>query len=114
MFVIYAPVIIPKCLKMEKCEDAKIWHYRYGHLSWKGLEILMKKNMVRDLPELQEIETKCKDYLLGKQHREAIPKRAQWRASQKLELIHSDLCDPIKPSSNSGNRYFMTFTDERI
>ena len=114
MFVISSPVIIPECLKMEKCEDAKIWHYRYGHLSWKGLKILMKKNMVRDLPELQEIETKCKDCLLGKQHREAIPKRAQWRASQKLELIHSDLCGPIKPSSNSGNRYFMTFTDERI
>jgi len=112
MFVISTPVIIPERLKMEKCEDAKIWHYRYGHLSWKGLKILMKENMVRDLPELQEIETKYKDFLLGKQHREAIPKTAQWRASQKLELIHSDLCGPIKPSSNSGNKYFMTFTDD--
>ena len=110
MFVIYALVIIPECLKVEKCEDAKIWHYRYGHLSWKGLKILMKKNMVRDFPEVQEIETKCKDCLFGKQHRDTIPKKAHWRASQKLELIHSDLCGPTKPSSNSGNRYFMTFT----
>jgi len=112
MFIISAPVIVPECLKIEKCEDAKIWHYRYGHLSWKGLKILKKKDMVRDLPELQEIEAKCKDCMFGKQHREAIPKKAQWRASEKLELIHSNLCGPIKPSSNSGSRYFMTFTDD--
>lgn len=80
MFIISAPVIVPECLKIEKWEYAKIWHYRYGHLSWKGLKILMKKEMVRDLPVLQEIEEKCKDCLLGKQHREAIPKKAQWRA----------------------------------
>jgi len=50
--------------------------------------------------------------LLGKQHREAIPKKEQWRTSEKLELVHYDLCGPIKPSSTSGSRYFMTFTDD--
>jgi len=112
MFIISAPVIVPECLKIEKCEDTKIWHYRYRHLNWKGLNILVKKGMVRDLPELHEIEAKCKDFLLGKKHREAIPKKEKWRASEKLELIHSDQCGPIKPSSNSGIRYFMTFTDD--
>jgi transposase InsO family protein len=76
------------------------------------LNISMKKGTVRDLPELREIESKCQDCFLGKQHRETIPKIAQWRASEKLELIHSDLCGPIIPSSNSGSRYFMTFTDD--
>jgi len=69
MFIISALVIVLECLKIEKCEDAKIWHQRYGHLSWKGLKIMIKKEMVRDLPVLQEIEAKCKHCLLGKQHR---------------------------------------------
>jgi hypothetical protein len=92
MLIIFAPVIVPKYLKIEKCEDAKVWNYRYGHLSRKGLKILVKKKMVKDLPGLQETEGKCRDCLLGKQHREATPKKAQWRASEKLELIHSDIC----------------------
>jgi transposase InsO family protein len=50
--------------------------------------------------------------LTGKQHRQAIPKQAKWRASTKLELIHSDLCGPINPASNGGKRYFMTLTDD--
>jgi len=81
MFIISALVIILECMKIEKCEDAKIWHYRYGYVSWKGLRILMKKEMVRDLPKLQETKAKWKDCLLGKHCSEAIPKKEQWRAS---------------------------------
>lgn len=110
IFIIYALIIVPECLKIEKYENDEIWHYRYDHLSWKG-EILVKKEMVKGLPELQEIEGKFKDFLLGKQYREANPKKSQWRASEKLELIHFDICGPIKPSSNAGSRYFLTFAD---
>jgi len=28
----------------------------------------------------------------------------------KFELIHSDVCGPINPQFNGGNRYFITFT----
>jgi len=29
-----------------------------------------------------------------------------------LELVHSNLCGPIKPSSNGGKRYIITFIDD--
>jgi hypothetical protein len=29
-----------------------------------------------------------------------------------VELIHSDICGCIKPGSNVGSRYLMTFTDD--
>jgi hypothetical protein len=112
MYIITASVIIPKCLQVSKVEEAKLWHQRYAHLSFKGLKVLNKKQMVKGLPVLNELEGKCEDCLSGKQHREAIPKQANWRASQKLELIHSDVCGPINPQSNGGNRYFITFTDD--
>jgi transposase InsO family protein len=68
--------------------------------------------MVKGLPALIEVEEKCVDCLVGKQHRNAIPKQANWRATMKLELVHSDVCGPINPESNAGNRYFITFTDD--
>ncbi|PNX67027.1 ubiquitin carboxyl-terminal hydrolase, partial [Trifolium pratense] len=59
--------------------------------------------MVDGLPVLKEIEYKCEDCLTGKQHREGIPKQAMWRANERLELVHSDICGPINPTSNGGN-----------
>ena len=29
-----------------------------------------------------------------------------------LELVHSDICGPINPSSNGGKRYIITFIDD--
>lgn len=110
MYIIYAPVIVPMCLKTSTMNETKLCHDRYGHLSYKGLNTLIKKKMVRDLPILKEETDVCSDCMMGKQHRESIPKKAKWRASKKLELIHSDVCGPINPQSNGGNRYFITFT----
>jgi transposase InsO family protein len=112
MFIVNASVQIPNCLQITKVEETELWHNRYAHLIIKGLKVLNKKQMVKGLPELKEIEGKCSDCLTGKQHRETIPKQANWRASQKLELVHSDICGPINPKSNGGNRYFITFTDD--
>ncbi|MCI34300.1 retrovirus-related pol polyprotein from transposon tnt 1-94, partial [Trifolium medium] len=57
--------------------------------------------MVKDLPELEDTAEKCSDCLVGKQHRDAIPKKAMWRATIKLELVYSDICGPINPKSKA-------------
>jgi hypothetical protein len=54
----------------------------------------------------------CVDCLTDKKYRYAIPKQVVWRATKKLELVHSDICGPINPRSNGGNRYFITFSDD--
>jgi hypothetical protein len=112
MYIVVASVVMPECLKVSTNEETSLWHNRYAHLSIKGLKILHSKHMVKGLPNLKDIEDKCSDCLIGKQHRDNIPKQANWRASKKLELVHSDICGPINPQSNGGNRYFITFTDD--
>ncbi|KAK2452968.1 putative mitochondrial protein [Trifolium repens] len=112
MYVVSAPMITPMCLKTTKQEATLLWHNRYAHLSYRGLSTLSKKQMVKGLPELAETEENCVNCLTGKQSRDSIPKQAKWRASTKLELVHSDICGPINPQSNGGNRYFITFTDD--
>jgi hypothetical protein len=96
----------PACLQVE-CEDiAYLWHCRYGHLNYKSLKNLQQKNMVRGLPKMEESNQVCADCLIGKQHRESIPKSSNWKSSKILELIHSDICGPITPASNGNRRKY--------
>jgi hypothetical protein len=74
MYIVNASIQIPICLQISKVEETELWHYRYAHLSIKGLKVLNRKQMVKGLPELKEIEGKCSDCLTDKQHRETIPK----------------------------------------
>ena len=41
-----------------------------------------------------------------------MPRKSQWRASQRLQLIHADICGPITPISNSNKRYILCFIDD--
>ena len=68
-----------KQLKEEACfnsfmeDPARLWHCRYGHLSFNGLNILQQKGMVRDLSCLDISSKVCEDCLVGKQQRNPFP-----------------------------------------
>jgi transposase InsO family protein len=89
-----------------------LWHLRYGHLSFKGLKTLHEKNMVEGLPKINCPTEMCEDCIVGKQHRDSFPQGKAWRAEQILQLVHSDICGPINPTSNGNKRYFITFIDD--
>ncbi|KAG7544127.1 GAG-pre-integrase domain [Arabidopsis thaliana x Arabidopsis arenosa] len=103
-----------ECLQTTATNELQLWHRRYGHLNYKGLKMLQQQNMVRGLPQMKTSEEaeKCVSCLVGKQHRESIPKKSVWRSSRRLQLIHSDLCGPISPASTSDKRYILTFIDD--
>ena len=54
----------------------------------------------------------CEDCALSKQHRSPFPQGKLWRVNNVLELIHSNICNPINPSSNGGKKYVITFIDD--
>ena len=43
-----------------------LWHCRYNHLSWNGLKVIQRKNMVDGLPQLKAPSKICEDCLIGK------------------------------------------------
>lgn len=68
--------------------------------------------MVHGLPQLEEKNGVCEGCELGKQHRNGFPKSQAQRASIPLELVHIDLCGPMRTKSIAGNKYFMLIVDD--
>lgn len=111
LFVVIASITTPQCLQVSGTNDYKLWHRRCRHLSFKDLNTLSQRKMVRGLPTFKDPENVCEDCMIGKQHRDSIPKQSTWRASRRLELIHAEICGLINPSSNGSKMYFITFID---
>ncbi|RVE41367.1 hypothetical protein evm_013983 [Chilo suppressalis] len=54
----------------------------------------------------------CVTCLEGKMSAQPYPASEACRASQPLELVHSDVCGPMQKCSFGGAKYFVTFTDD--
>ena len=93
-------------------DDSWIWHWRFGHFNYHGLKLLHQKNMMRDLPAIHEKHDVCEGCLLGKQQRKSFPSGKAWRAMKVLELVHTDVCGPMRTPSLTQNRYFILFIDD--
>ena len=55
---------------------------------------------------------RCSHCMVGKQTRVLFKKHPPSRKSKLLELVHSDVCGPLKVKSFSGALYFVAFIDE--
>ncbi|RZB68411.1 Retrovirus-related Pol polyprotein from transposon TNT 1-94 [Glycine soja] len=93
-------------------DDSWLWHQRFGHFNSHALKLLHEKNMMRDLPSIKENNEMCEGCLLGKQHRFPFSTSGAWRAKDLLELIHTDVCGPMRTPSHGNNRYFILFIDD--
>ncbi len=87
--------------------EASLWHRRLGHISKKGLSCLAKKEGLLGLKSV-ELE-RCSHCMAGKQTRVSFKKHPPSRKSYFLELVHYDVCDPLKVKSFSGALYFNLY-----
>ncbi|RDX72093.1 hypothetical protein CR513_48467, partial [Mucuna pruriens] len=86
--------------------EGSLWHL----CGIVGLVISVKKNM---LPRLKNVELeKCSHCMASKQTRVSFKKHPPSRKSELLELVHFDVCGPLKVKSFSGTLYFVTFVDD--
>ena len=74
---------------------------------------LQKEVMIEGLPQLTPPpKYVCEGCVLGKMARRPFTKNASMRAEKKLQLIHSDVCGPMRTTSLGGNTYFVLFIDD--
>ena len=98
--------------KTRKNETTDLWHMRLGHVSYHKLNVMMKKSMLKGLPQLDvRTNTVCAGCQYGKAHQ--LPyEESKFKAKEPLELVHSDVFGPVKQPSISGMRYMVTFIDD--
>ncbi|KAL0279471.1 UNVERIFIED_CONTAM: hypothetical protein PYX00_001019 [Menopon gallinae] len=97
----------------DKQIDAMKWHRRLGHLNFVDLK-KMEKNANENGIRIKQIEenTNCDICIRGKLCRSPFVKDTASKA-KLLEIIHSDVCGPMKTESLGKSKYFVTFTDEK-
>lgn len=111
--ITFEVVKIQECYVTEKHEnELRKWHKRFGHISYSGLDRLIKCKMVNGLNEHLQINKVefCSACISGKMNR--LPFGTRLRSKRLLEIIHTDVCGPITPASFDDNKYFVTFIDD--
>ena len=89
---------------------SEIWHRRVAHVHYKSLPIVSKE--VTGLKNIQvEHEGVCKGCAQGKNTKNPFPK-SDSKAKGILDIIHSDICGPIKTTLLSGYSYYASFIDD--
>jgi hypothetical protein len=68
--------------------------------------------MVRGLSSLDHVEQFCDVCVLTKQRWLPFSQQSSFRAKERLELVHGDLCDPVTPATPGGRRYFLLLVDD--
>ena len=92
--------------------NTMLWHKRLGHFHHAALIFMKKNNLVKDLPNLEVMPPECTACQYGKQKRLPFPKNKAWRATQKLQLVHTDVGGPMKTPSLNGSKYYIAFIDD--
>ena len=92
----------------------KIWHQRLAHIQPSSIIEMAQSNAVQgiDIDHSSRDELTCTGCVLGKGHRQAIPKKSHSRATKLQELVHSDVNGSLEIPSLGGSRYFITFIDD--
>ena len=74
---------------VEASTDTNLWHRKLGHMSEKGMKMLLSKGK---LPELKSDDFDiCESYILGKQKNVSFLKIGRIPKAEKLELVHTNL-----------------------
>ena len=96
-------------LKAKRCKvnndsATYLWHCRLGHIGVKRMKKLHADGHLESLDA-------CEPCLMGKMTKTPFSGTME-RATDLLEIIHTDVCNPMSVKARGRYRYFLTFTDD--
>lgn len=94
--------------KFEDANSGTLWHQRLGHISRNRVERLVSDGILSSI-KFTDCDM-CVDCIKGKQTKHK--KLGAYRATEVLELIHTDICGPFPTASWNGQQYFISFIDD--
>lgn len=87
-------------------DDTVLWHKRMGHVSLSNMHFLKSYGDIQTSMNLN-----CVTCAEGK-HSKTPFKNSGTRATDFLEIVHSDVCGKMSVNSIGGAGYFVTFIDD--
>nr|GFA82422.1 retrovirus-related Pol polyprotein from transposon TNT 1-94 [Tanacetum cinerariifolium] len=93
--------------------QAWLWHRRLSHLNFDTINLLSKNDILVGLPKLKFV----KDHLyssceLGKAKRKSFHTKITPSSERRLQLLHMDLCGPMRVASINGKIYVLVIVDD--
>ena len=93
-----------KRCKVDNDSATYLWHCCLGHIGVKRMKKLHADGLLESLDA-------CEPCLMGKMTKTPFSETME-RATDLLEIIHTDVCGLMSVEARAGYRYFLTFTDD--
>nr|GEX11159.1 hypothetical protein [Tanacetum cinerariifolium] len=102
----------PLCLMAKATPtQAWLWHRRLSQLNFDYINLLSNKDIVIGLSKLKYVKDKlCSSCELSKSKRSSFKSKAVPSSKGRLNLLHMDLCGPMRVASINGKKYIMVYT----
>ena len=98
-----------KRCKVNNDSAAYLWHYRLGHIGVKSMKKIHADGLLESL-DYESVDA-CEPCLMGKMTKTPFSGTME-RATDLLEIIHTDVCGPMNIEARDEYRYFFTFIDD--
>ena len=98
-----------KRCKVNNDSATYLWHCRLGHIGVKRMKKLHTDGILESL-DYESLDT-CEPCLMGKMTKMPFSGTME-RATDLLEIIHTDVCGRMNIDARSRYHYFLTFTDD--
>ena len=69
--------------------------------------------MVHGLLVIKGVNKVCDGCLIGKQRRTSFSSRTSYRTDEPVEIVHGDICWPIKSATPGGKTFFLLLVDDK-
>ncbi|GJT29034.1 retrovirus-related pol polyprotein from transposon TNT 1-94 [Tanacetum coccineum] len=104
----------PICLMAKATSSqAWLWHRHLSYLNFDSINLLSKNDIVIGLPKLKFIKDHlCSSYELGKAKRKSFHIETTPSSKRCLQLLHIDLCGPMRVKSINGKKYVLVIVDD--
>ncbi|KAJ9567318.1 hypothetical protein OSB04_003284 [Centaurea solstitialis] len=117
LYVVDFPVIDsskPVCLFSKATKgESWLWHRRFSHQNFSDISKLANGGLVKGLPKLTfDRDSLCPACQMGKMKRSSHKSKTESSCQSPLEMIHMDLCGPMRIQSISGKKYILVMVDE--
>nr|GEV36811.1 retrovirus-related Pol polyprotein from transposon TNT 1-94 [Tanacetum cinerariifolium] len=90
-----------------------LWHHRLSHLNFDTINLILKNDIVIGLPKLKFIKDHlCSSCELGKAKQKSFKTKTTSSSKRRLQLLHIDLCIPIRVESINGKKYVLVIVGD--